>query len=144
MADFKQYNPAKVVLTFNGVRVTGFMDGTFLEAERTEDAFEMSAGAGGDVARVRKNDRSGSVTLTLQQTSPSNDILSALALQDEQFGTGVGELLLKDINGTTVAEANNAWIRKVPNAEFSDSISGREWVFDCAELALFSGGSVLS
>lgn len=143
MAQFHQYDPGQVVVNFKGIDLVAVMDGTFVNAERAEDAFSMQVGAGGDVTRVRSRNRSGAVTVTLQAASPANDLLSAVALDDELFGTGTGPLLVKDLFGNTLIDADTAWIRKLPAVEFADDASGREWVFDCAELSMFVGGSVV-
>lgn len=140
---FKNYDPFRVVLSFKGISIQGFMDGTFIQAERTEDAFTMQTGAHGDVTRVRSRNRTATVTATLQAASPTNDLLSAVALEDELFGLGFGSLMIKDLNGTTLAQASTAWIRKLPAAEFAVDASGREWMFDCAELNMFVGGAVI-
>ncbi len=140
--DFKNYDPARVTVTFKGVPLLGFGEGTFVSIERTEDAFSMKVGAQGDVTRSRKQDRTGSVTVMLQQASPTNDALSAIHAEDELFGTGYGALLVKDLNGTTIADSENAWIRKLPVGEYADEASDREWVFDCADLNFHVGGSV--
>lgn len=143
MADFKQYDPGQVVVNFAGVDLVGFMDGTFVEAMRSSDAFKKKVGAGGDVTRTRNRDKSGEVKVTLMGASPSNDQLSALAALDELFGTGTGPLLVKDLLGATVIEAEVAWIRKVPDVSFADDESGREWMFDCAEIYMVVGGSTV-
>ena len=143
MALFNNYDPGRVVASFNGIPFLGFMDGTFISAERTEDGFTMQVGAGGDVTRVRSRDTTGSVTLTLQAASPTNDLLSSIALTDELFGTGTGALMVKDLNGNTLLEAPIAWVRKLPTTEFADEASSREWVFDCANLIKFVGGGVI-
>lgn len=143
MPSYKNYDPALVVCTFKGIRLTGYADGTFISAEREEDAFSKSVGAGGDVTRVRNRNRSGSVTVTLQASSPTNDLLSAIANEDEILGTGVGTLLVKNINGTTILEAENAWIRKMPTVEAAKDASSREWAFDCAELVMVIGGALV-
>jgi hypothetical protein len=143
MALFNNYDPGRVVASFRGINLLGFMDGTFISAERTEDAFSMQVGAGGDVTRVRSRDMTGSVTFTLQAASPSNDLLSAVAAEDEAFGTGFGSIMIKDLNGNTLLQAPIAWIRKLPVTEFADEASGREWVIDCAQLIKFVGGAVL-
>lgn len=142
MPDFKNYDPRQYSVTFAGIIVGGFMDGTFISVERTEDSYSMAVGARGDVARVRSRDKTGTVTITLQQTSPSNDLLSAQIVADELLGTGVAPLLLKDNNGTTIIQAANAWIRRPANSEQSDELSSREWAIDCAELNMVVGGSL--
>lgn len=144
MADlFKNYDPGLVVMTWKGIQIYGFMDGTFIKAERSEDAYKMEVGAGGDVTRTRSRNRTGMVTATLQAASPVNDLLSAQALIDEKFGTGYGPLMVKDLNGTTLISASIAWIKKLPDAEYAADASSREWVFDCASLAMSLGGAVV-
>ena len=140
---FKNYDPARVVVTFKGILLVGLMDGTFVSAERTEDAFEMSVGVAGDVTRVRNRNRTGTVTATVMAESPVNDLLSAVAFADEATGLGYGSLMIKDLNGTTLVAAPQAWIRKLPVTEYADTASGREWTFDCAELQMLVGGAVV-
>lgn len=139
---FSNYDPGRVSGNWNGIQLLGFMDGTFIAAERNEDAFEVAVGAGGDVTRVRSRNKTGTVTVTLQAASPSNDLLSAAALLDAKFGATYGPLLIVDLQGNTVVEASMAWIRKLPAVEFADEASGREWVFECADLDMDVGGSL--
>jgi len=138
---FKNYDPSRVVVTFRGILLQGFADGAFVSTERSEDAFSASAGAAGDVTRVRSRNRMGSVTVTLMAASPSNDSLSAVAAQDEAFGTGYGPLMIKDLNGTTLIQASTAWIKKVPSVEFGKDASSYEWVFECADMIKHVGGA---
>lgn len=143
MADFKNYDPGRVVVSFRGIQLLGYMDGTFISADRSEDGFEMAVGAGGDVTRVRNRNRSGTVTVTLKAESPTNDSLSAIAAEDELFGTGYGALQVLDLNGTTILDAPIAWIQKVATVEYADTASGREWIFACSEINMFVGGAVV-
>jgi hypothetical protein len=136
----QNYDPKRVVVTFKGVRLTGYMSGTFVSAERETQSFSKVVGAGGDVVRVRSRNRSGTATVTLQASSPSNDVLSGFLLEDELLGTGTGPLMVKDLNGTTILEAPEAWIQKPPDVEFGDDESSREWMFDCDELIEYVGG----
>lgn len=140
---FRNYDPGRVAVSWKGIQLVGYMDGTFVSGERSEDAFELAVGAGGDVTRTRKRNRTGTVTVTLQAASPSNDLLSAQALIDEKFGTAYGPLIVEDLNGATVMIASVAWIQKMPTVEFADQASGREWVFACADLDITAGGAIV-
>lgn len=140
---FKNYDPGRVVGNWKGIPFLGFMDGTFLTAERNEDAFSMSVGAQGDVTRVRSRNRTGTVTLTLQASSPTNDLLTAQAVLDELSGLSYGPLQIEDLNGNTLILAAVAWIKKAPSAEFATDASGREWVFECADLDMGIGGAIV-
>lgn len=137
----KTFNPKDVVVIFGNAIISGFADGTFIEAERTEDAFTMSSGADGEVTRVGSANRSGTITITLAQSSASNSVLSQIAQRDELIGNGVLPLTIKDINGQTTIVSAFAWIRKLPTTGFSKDIETREWVLDCDRLELFVGGN---
>jgi hypothetical protein len=143
MAQFANYDPGRVSVVWNGILITGFSSGTFVSAEREVETFTKDTGADGLVTRVRSRNKSGTVTLTLSPSSPANDLLSALHKQDEDFGTGYGELLIKDLNGTTLLSAEKSWIQKWPNVEQADEVSPREWMIDCAELEMYVGSAVI-
>jgi hypothetical protein len=139
----KTYDPAFVTATFKGHLIQGYADGEFISAARDEAAFSKSAGAGGDVVRVRNRNKMGTVTITVQAQSPTNDVLSGYAAADELLtGAGVGALLITELNGTTVIRAAEAWIEKMPDAAFSKEAGTREWVFACASLEMFEGGAL--
>jgi len=142
MSQFSKYSPLNVLANFKGVPITGYASGTFIEAQRESDSFEMSAGAGGDVVRVQKPQRNGTVTLTLQAESPTNDLLSAIFSADELFGNGIGRFMLKDLNGNTLLESTYSWIRRMPNVTRTDSGNNVEWMIDCHELIGLIGGAL--
>ncbi len=140
MAFAGTYDPAQVVVTFLGNILTGFGPDTFLTVERESDAFSDEVGADGEVARARSRDRRGTVTLTLLQSSLSNDVLSAAAAADELGGLGVGPLLIKDLTGATLVAAESAWVRKIANVEYGKEITAREWMIRCADMTVLVGG----
>jgi hypothetical protein len=137
------FDPSQVIVAFLGTPLHGFIDGVFVKVSRNEEAFKLQVGADGEAARVRNRNRSGQVTITLQQTSVSNDVLSAAAALDELGSGGVGALLIKDLNGSTLVSALSAWVRKVPDAELGKELGQREWVLETGTLAMFIGGNPL-
>jgi len=136
------YNPRKVSVSFAGVMITGFMDGSMVEVEHDEDAYKKKTGTQGDVTRVLSCNTGGRVTVNLLTGSPSNMLLSALALVDRRTGAGKGPILIKDLNGTTVCFAESAWIMKMPKVDYSDDETGRTWVFDCADMEIVVGSTL--
>lgn len=137
------YDPKAVVVTFRGAILTGYADGTFITAERNEDSFALQVGADGEYTRTISRNRSGRVTLTLLQTSPSNDILSAFAKVDEVSGQGKGPLSIKDLRGNTVVFAETAWLTRPSNVEYGTEGSSREWVFETGKLEMNVGGALV-
>lgn len=137
----KLYDPSQVVVTWGVYLLSGFAEGTFIKATRDEDAFFKKVGADGEVGRARNKNKAGSVAFTLLQTSASNDSLSTEAAADEILGTGSHSLMIKDLLGTTLLIAPNAWVKKRADAELAKEISDREWVLDCDQLNGTVGGA---
>ncbi len=141
-AELKNYDPKNIVIVFGAIVITaGLAEDTFVSAERDEEMFTKKAGADGEVTRTRNRNKMGRVTLTLQQTAEANQLLSAQAAVDELTGNGVAPLLIKDLGGTSLAAAANAWIAKRPAMAYGKDSGNREWVLDCAELILNEGGN---
>jgi len=137
----RTYDPKEVILLMDGIPISGYADGTFVMVERTSDAFTKVSGSDGDVSRVKTNDKSGTITVTLAQTSPGNDILTGLALLDEQSNSGVVPVAVVDKSGRSTYASGFGWVRKMPNSEFSKDVSNREWIIDCANMQWFVGGN---
>lgn len=137
----RTFDPKGVLASFANIPISGYADGTFIEVERAEDAYMLTIGAWGEGARARNYNRSGTITFTLLQTSPINDLLSAAALKDELTGAGIGALFIKDIGGATLVSADNAWIKKVPTVSVGKEVETREWVIECESMNIFVGGT---
>lgn len=137
------YDPGLVTVTFGPILITGYGPEDFVTVKRTEPTFEMTAGAGGDVVRVRKRRRDGTVTLTLLQASPTNDLLSAILAEDEELGTGIRPFMLKDLSGTTLVAAPAAWIQGYPEVGRGAAAGTVEWMIDCARLSKLVGGQII-
>jgi hypothetical protein len=137
----RTYDPKAVLVIIGGVPMSGFADGTFVAVERSNPTFTKVSGADGVVSRAKSNDRSGTLTLTLAQTSPSNDILSGIAVLDETKNLGVVPVLVKDISGRTTIVSAFGWVNKPAKAEFGKEIVNREWTLDLADLDVANGGN---
>lgn len=136
------YDPKEVILSVLGIDITGYAAGTFVNVEMDEDTFTMLVGAGGDTARVRNQNSSATVTITLMQTSPANDALSAAYNLDKQTGNGVGPFQLKDNRGTTNVNAQNCWVKKPAAIGFGKELEDRVWTLQLDKLEGNIGGTV--
>ncbi len=135
------YDPSEVAVIVGGAIMQGFADGTFVEVERDEQAYEKVTGADGETSRAKTNNKSGNITITLKQTSPSNDILSGIMIADEADNSGVVPVLIKDRLGNTVFASSAAWVQQMPSSAYSKEIEEREWVLDCAKIDAFVAGN---
>jgi hypothetical protein len=137
----RTYDPGKVSFVFSGIIATGYADDEFIAVERMTDTWMDSAGTDGYVTRARSGDNRGTITVTLSQTSPTNDAFQALALADELSGNGAGYALLRDASGRTICSADTAWIVKPPAVSFGRSPVNRVWVIRASNLIIATGGN---
>lgn len=135
------FDPKEVIVTIGGAIIGGYADGEYINLTRRSDAFSESSGADGDVTRVKSNDKLSDLTLTLAQSSLSNDALSVIAKLDEKSNQGIVPCIIKEVNGTTTIFAGKAWIKKEPDVIYGKDISTRAWAIVLAETESFVGGN---
>lgn len=144
MASLKIYDANEVTVIVANVPIeSGFADGEFVTIEQASADFETVVGTDGEVTRSKTNDRRATITVKLMQSSDSNAVLSALNNLDreEGNGAGVGPLLIRDKQGTSLYTAAKSWIKQPPNVSFDKTATSREWVFECADLKRLDGGN---
>lgn len=138
------YDPKKVIITFGGVPITGFTDGTFIQVDPNAETWTKSVGADGEVIRSRNNDNTHTVQITLQQSSVSNNYLSTVMTADKISGRGMLPLTITDMNGTTLHFWPQAWIQTDPSWGYSKENTERQWTIHTGqEAAQHYGGTVI-
>jgi hypothetical protein len=138
------YDPKKVIITFGGVPIGGFADGTFIQVDASGDFFSKKVGADGEVTRSMSNDNTHTVVITLQQSSLSNVYLSTCKNADKLTGLGMLPLSITDINGTTLMFWPQAWISTDPSWGYAKENTDRAWTFQTGQIAAQSeGGTIL-
>lgn len=140
----KVYDPSEVLIQFGAITMEGYADGTFVTVDDDEDAYSLQVGTDGEAVRSKSNNRSGTITLTLLQSSQANTLLSAQHNLDRlsSGGVGIAPLLIKDNNGLAIYTAETCWIQKRPSAEFAREATAREWVLRTNNLVSVDGGIV--
>lgn len=139
----KSYDPAQVTVVFGATIVGGYAPDAAISVEHDEDDWSLQIGVGGEDTRSKSNNKSATVTLSLMQSSASNDLLSAQRAADVNTPGGVGgyPLLIVDGSGRTVLSAETAWVQRPPTAEYSRESSTREWVIRTGNLNALHGGN---
>jgi hypothetical protein len=138
----KDYDPYKVAITINGQIVEGYADGTFISVSRNNQTWTVQSGASGEAARSKSNDRTGTVELTLMQTSAFNDVLSGLFFADETGTLNAGKFLftLTDQNGSTLLGADQMWVQQPPTVEYGKELGDRVWTLETGNLFFYNVG----
>lgn len=117
------YDAKDVSVIVNGVYLTGFADGTFVSYSKDEEQFSTTVGALGDVARAKVNNPLGTITVTLQQTSPQVSMMNNLA----KSGKLVEARIIHKGSNTQKVGGTQCFIKKPADGEFSNEISNREF-----------------
>jgi len=140
----RTYDPKKVIVAFGALVMTGFAPGTFVNVARSNDLFEKNRGSDGTIDRVNKNADDFAISLTLKQTSLTNDALSIIMNLDKENNAGIFPFTVKDLGGLSFFFASQAWIAKDPDDEYSDAFNNRVWRFDTGPAKKFTGGNIIA
>ena len=120
MANVTKYNPNDCVITVNSVYITGLGE-DMVSGEKDEDSINAVVGAQGDVVVNEVNNDLGTITLTVQGTSPQLPMLKKLAKSKQIVPVWVNNKALKEKFG-----GSKAIIKKVPNVEYGAELADRE------------------
>ncbi|WP_214849009.1 DUF3277 domain-containing protein [Exiguobacterium sp. s138] len=126
MPEVRTFDARETSVNIDNKFITGFAEGSFVEWEKDEDNFNSKTDALGDTAVAITNNNTGTITLTLSQTSPSLAALKKLAAARKVFPIWV-KTPSEKIGGT------KAMFVKSPSGGLSDEIEDREFeirVFD--------------
>jgi hypothetical protein len=143
MNQIDTYDPAQILVNYGGVDITGFATGTFVNIVKQGDNYTFVSGIGGEGIHVKAHNNFYIVTITLMQTSASNDYLSGIVQADDLL-TGAGQLPLtvKNNLGREMFISSSAVIQRIADVSFSDSGSdARTWAFVAYGAQYWPGGS---
>lgn len=144
----KTYDAKKVIVTLAGIILPGgFAEDDGIKATPTEpERWQTMVGQDGQTVRSLVNDNRVKVTLTVQQTSDTNDILSRLLEQDlaAANGLGVGAFQLVDLNGNTLIRSPSAWVVGYPEVVRGKTAKTNAWVIELADCTMSVGGNTVA
>jgi len=135
------YDPAKVDMILNGVRLTGFASGTFISIEYNADSWSTQVGADGEAVRSKSNDQSAQVTVTVLPGSPANAILGGLKALDDADNRGAAACMIKDPHSNTVHLSEGMYVKKEPNTVYAVEGQAKEWTLETGRLKAAHGAS---
>lgn len=134
MARIKTYDPKKVTIIFGSRIITGFSDGTFVSVESAGDGITAIIGCDQEVVRsISPDGVLKTVTISLLQTSESNDYFSKCYDEDYTTGQNIKNLIIKDLMGNSKFSTSQAWVVKKPNLVRGKTAGegGVEWQLQC-------------
>lgn len=127
MANITQYNAKDCVITVNNTYITGLGE-DMVSGEKDEENISTQVGAQGDVVVNEVNNDLGTITLTVQGTSPQKKFLLDLCKTKEMFSIWVNNKSIGERMG-----GSKAMMKKTPTLEQGAELTDREFemqVFD--------------
>lgn len=122
------YSAQDVKVIIGGYTVVGWDNITI--ARRTS-GFKTIPGIRGKHTRSSTRDTSATLTISLVQSSPTNDMFSNIHGLDLIQGTGRLELLVKDNSGRSLFSSNEGYIVGYPETTYAAEIELRTWTIFC-------------
>lgn len=106
MPNVTTYDAKDCVITVNNTYITGLGE-DMISGEKDEDFFTTNVGAQGDIIKNVTNNSLGTITLTLQATSPQKGFLMGLARQGAIFSIwAVNKSIGERMGGTKASILN--------------------------------------
>ena len=107
----------------------------------TQPRNAMQVGADGSVMHSLRADKSGTVTVRLLETSPTNAVLQAMydaqSLVPSAWGANVFVIVNRGNNETTTCR--NVAFQNQPEVTYAEDGAFKEWVFDCGKIDRITG-----
>ena len=150
------YSPSDVSVVYGLKHLTGFMEGSFINIKRETALFSHQRSMDGKVALSMQRFSTYTVTLTLAQTSDSNQFLHSLQklmmksltkLDSTSPFSGLSSLsgikttvsnvisklpfIIRDGSGNSVFFARDVWLDTEPDVVYSAGMEGRQWTIKC-------------
>ena len=150
------YSPSDVSVIYGLKHISGFVDGSFISIKRETPVFSHSRSMDGHCAISVQKYSTYTVTLTLAQTSSSNQFLHSLQktmmksltkLDSTSPFSGLSSLsgiktivsnvisklpfIIKDSSGNSVFFGTDVWLSEEPEVVYSAGMEGRTWTIKC-------------
>lgn len=127
------FNKVNLIINYSGGQhyVTGFANGSTIDAEKKSDKYTPHTGAKGDTSYAKNNDNSGTIKFKIKMDSPSNKILNFLTQGDQTF-----DAQIVDANDSSKGKAggSDCVILKGANFTRGAAIQDQEWTIGVPNL----------
>lgn len=134
------WDSLNLAVTIGSHSVTGYADGSMIEIVPDSDAWVTTVDSDGHSDRHKTNNTNFTVTITLKQSSSSNDVLSTFYNVDQQVNTGSFPITIIDMNGTSVISSLGAYVDRVADANMGMESTDRVWQLKLTNTGYFVGG----
>lgn len=146
------YRPSSIVIAISHPRTNsshvlgGMAKDSVVSIEYPESVWNEKTLNNGETVRSHSKDNTLRLTVHLDQTSASNDFLSALAKYDDKDLSGLNGIFtctFADKSSRTYAYSAQCFVKRPQSYEFGSDTSVRDWVIVMPSADQYLGGSGL-
>ena len=128
------YDPSQVILSLGGWEPWGFASDTKIVISKSNDIINPYSGTDGDVSLALSRNRLGTLTMSLQRTSPANEVLSAYTQTMYSTRQVAFSVYLEDPRGYYISTIG--WIQSQPDDTIGETIQENQWVIGLKDASL--------
>lgn len=122
------FSPAQVGINWGGIPFTGFAADTFITVSRNSPNSNTEVGADGSVGHTVVADKTGTIEVTLMQTSVTHRYLSAIQLaQDSSGDLYRANMTVVDPSGGFICKAIGVHIQEPPEVSLGGDQNEKTW-----------------
>lgn len=123
----RTYRPKDVIVTVGSDTISGFAEDSIITVTPASDDFNRTLGVDGFNSRAKIENTACTVTLFLQSTSPSNDVLQGYLNRDRSNNEAF-RFDVTDLSGTTEFASSYTWVATRPTVAMGREVGTNEWV----------------
>lgn len=127
------YDPKDVILLLGGVEPVEYAEDTAIVLSKDQDVWLKKTGVDGSVALARNRDETGTITISLKNTSITNQTLFNYYTAAESGGTPWFPVLFRDPSSGIQIETQG-WIQTQPDFTAAQEIMQLDWVIGVASV----------
>lgn len=128
------FDPSETILLLGGWAPYGFATDTKIVVSKAGDVISPYAGTDGDVSLALQRNKLGTLTLSLQNTSDANEVLTAFHQQMYRTRIGAFPVYLQDPQGFGLMTIG--WIQSQPDVTIGSEIQSADWVIGLKDATL--------
>ncbi len=119
------FDAERIAAMVMGIQLYEFGKGEFLTLTQREKPFNVEEGTHGAVVRVKVPANVWDIKVSIMKGSPINAAISARVRQDMMLGTGLGALLIKDLEGSSLVTGTSFLFPD--EVKYSTDVIMNEW-----------------
>lgn len=131
------YSPSDVTILVSGYQLSGLLS---VELVWNSRPFTLYKGIRNQHTRVYNESMAATLKIAVQQTSITNDVLSAILSEDRLGNAARLEVTMKDTSGSTLYQALQCYIPAYANAKFTMGFEAREWEIEILDMTKINIG----